>query len=183
MAGMKSAHGRPDTSVDPEVPTGSWASTIGVRRSMQSNTPRNTRPERLLRSELHRSGLRFRKHVRLIPGSRCEVDIAFTRLKVAVFVDGCFWHCCPEHATFPVRNGEWWSKKLARNRERDLHSNEILRDLGWTVMRIWEHVLPADAAVGVRALVGSAVAKDNDSATIHAAGGRTNRRSTNPKTC
>lgn len=112
---------------------------------MQSNRPRTTKPETTLRAALHREGLRFRKHLRPVRGSRQEVDIAFTRVKLAVFVDGCFWHGCPAHATFPVTNQAWWAAKLANNRERDRRFNELLKQDGWTVMRLWEHESTADA--------------------------------------
>jgi DNA mismatch endonuclease (patch repair protein) len=113
---------------------------------MQSNTPRNTKPETALRAALHREGLRFRKHHRPFRSERLEIDVAFTSVKLAVFVDGCFWHGCPIHATFPRTNASWWSTKLARNRERDVRFGELLREGGWTILRIWEHE-PLPAAV------------------------------------
>jgi DNA mismatch endonuclease (patch repair protein) len=93
-----------------------------------------------LRSALHRAGLRFRKDLRLDLGSvRPRPDIVFPRTKVAVFVDGCFWHSCPVHGTQPSRNADYWLPKLARNVERDQQQDAELADHGWRVVRIWEH--------------------------------------------
>jgi DNA mismatch endonuclease (patch repair protein) len=106
---------------------------------MQSNRSRDTRPEVALRSGLHAAGLRFRKHYRPVKGSRCEVDVAFTRWRVAVLLDGCFWHGCPQHATRPATNEEWWASKLDANVARDRRTDEMLAEAGWTVLRFWEH--------------------------------------------
>lgn len=106
---------------------------------MQANRGRDTRPERELRSRLHAAGLRFRKHHRPLPGLRCEADVVFTRWRVAVFVDGCFWHGCPLHATWPVAHREFWETKLRRNRSRDEGHTLALSDAGWLVVRLWEH--------------------------------------------
>lgn len=125
---------------------------------MRSNRGRDTGPERLLRSSLHAAGLRFRKHLRPLPGVRCEADIVFPRWRVAVFVDGCFWHGCPVHATWPATNAEFWEPKLLRNRVRDDEHNRALAEAGWLVVRLWEHQ-PLDemrelvtAALGSRGL-------------------------------
>jgi DNA mismatch endonuclease (patch repair protein) len=107
---------------------------------MSANRPKDTAPEVAVRSELHRAGLRFRKHLKPIPRIRCEVDIAFTRWKLAVFVDGCFWHGCPQHKTTrPVKNAAWWSAKLDGNVVRDRANDARLSADGWTVLRCWEH--------------------------------------------
>jgi len=98
-----------------------------------------SRPERALRSLLHSRGLRFRKHAPPVPGLRCRADIVFTRARVAVFVDGCFWHRCPQHASSPKANAEWWRTKLDANVARDRRNDAILADAGWTVVRVWEH--------------------------------------------
>jgi DNA mismatch endonuclease, patch repair protein len=124
----------------------SWASSPGVRRSMQSNRPRDTTPEVAVRQALHRLGLRYRTHLRPIAGDRCQVDVAFTRWRVAVFVDGCFWHGCPQHATRPATNREWWGSKLDNNVARDRRTDERLQAAGWTVLRYWEH-MPVDEVV------------------------------------
>ncbi|EAP98556.1 putative DNA mismatch endonuclease [Janibacter sp. HTCC2649] len=98
-----------------------------------------TKPELSLRRELHRHGLRFRVQY-LIPGlPRRRADLAFTRQKVAVFVDGCFWHACPLHCVVPKANREWWLWKFSTNSSRDADTNIKLAELGWTVVRIWEH--------------------------------------------
>jgi DNA mismatch endonuclease (patch repair protein) len=79
-------------------------------------------------------------------GTRRRADIVFPTRKVAVLVDGCFWHSCPEHATRPKRNAEWWAEKLARNVARDRETDMLLAEAGWTVVRIWEHEMPTEAA-------------------------------------
>lgn len=113
---------------------------------MLGNRRTGTEPEVALRSALHAAGLRFRKDYRLDIGDlRVRPDIVFTRAKVAVFVDGCFWHCCPIHGTQPSRNSDYWAPKLARNVERDRAQDAALSAQGWTVIRIWEHELTEDA--------------------------------------
>lgn len=119
------------------------AGDVSARFSSLRRT--GTAPELLLRRELHRRGRRFRVHTRIEGLPRRRVDLAFTRWKVAVLVDGCFWHSCPEHGTLPRANREWWVWKLEHNRDRDADTNARLHDLGWAVVRIWEHV-PADEA-------------------------------------
>lgn len=98
----------------------------------------------LLRRELHRRGLRYRVDMRVVEGLRRRADLLFTGPKVAVFVDGCFWHRCPEHGNIPKSNTEWWKAKLERNVERDRDTDGRLTDAGWTVVRIWEHELRDD---------------------------------------
>jgi len=122
------------------IPTAPPASNEGTRRSMMSNRRTDTKPEIAFRSMLHRSGLRFRKD-RYIKFERrgVKVDVVFPTEKVAVFIDGCFWHRCPEHATMPTRNYEYWSTKFQRNMDRDRSNNQNLQNLGWQVIRIWEH--------------------------------------------
>lgn len=123
---------------------------------MQGNRSRNTVPEVRLRSALHRSGLRFFKHRRPQPGISCRVDILFPAAHLAVFVDGCFWHCCPEHGTRPAANTWYWEPKLRRNVERDRAADAALQAAGWTVVRFWEHE-SVDAAVdAVTGAVGAA---------------------------
>ncbi len=116
---------------------------------MQSNRSRDTRPELALRSALHRRGLRFRKHVRPVGGLRCTVDVAFPRERLAVFVDGCYWHSCPDHGSYPTVNGDWWRAKLDATRQRDAHQEQALIAAGWTVLRIWEHEHVEHAVVRV----------------------------------
>lgn len=112
---------------------------IATSRRMSRQRTRDTEPEMLLRRELHRRGLRYRVDAALPGLPRRRADVLFPRAKVAVFVDGCFWHGCPEHKTAPTSNGAWWAAKLARNIERDRETDAHLRSSGWTVLRFWEH--------------------------------------------
>ena len=112
--------------------------------AQMSRMPRErTKPELLLRRELHRRGLRFRVNHRALPG---RPDIAFTRVRLAVFVDGCFWHLCPQHSTLPKNNAEWWLIKLQRNVARDREKDAALIALGWQALHAWEHENPAVVA-------------------------------------
>jgi DNA mismatch endonuclease (patch repair protein) len=120
----------------PEPPT---ASSPATRAVMQGNRGRDTRPERALRSELHRRGYRFRKSSAPVKGLRCRADIVFAGARVAVFVDGCFWHRCPEHGTSPRTNDDYWRIKLDRNVARDSRNDAELTRSGWVVVRIWGH--------------------------------------------
>ncbi len=133
----------------------SWASSPAVRRVMQGNSrKRDTSPELAVRHAAHRLGLRYRVAIRPLEGSGVA-DLVFPRSKVAVFVDGCFWHGCPEHFTPPRTNAEYWDSKIARNRQRDQRTSEALRADGWRVVRIWEHESPHEAALRIAALVAS----------------------------
>lgn len=107
----------------------------------------------LLRRELHRRGLRYRVDAALPGLPRRRADVLFARARVAVFVDGCFWHGCPEHKTAPAANSKWWAAKLARNVERDRDTDAHLRSLGWTVLRIWEHEDIEHAATDIERVV------------------------------
>ena len=140
---------------NPRAGDGSWASSPGVRRSMRSNRRTDTTPERILRAELHRRGLRFRKDlpIALPVKARIRADIVFPRTKVAVFVDGCFWHQCPVHGTMPKSNVAYWEPKLRANVARDRRVNEVLSEHGWTVVRLWEHEDPTEAADRVAEVV------------------------------
>ena len=120
---------------------------------MRAQRSRNTSIELALRSDLHRRGLRYRVHRRPIKGVNREVDIVFGPAKVAVFVDGCFWHACPVHKTIPGSNRDWWKTKLERNRSRDLETDRILRESGWAVIRVWEHEDVHQAATRIQATV------------------------------
>ncbi len=124
-----------------------------ARRTMRANRRRDTGPELAVRRLLHAQGLRYRVDHRLAPPLRTRADIAFTRCRVAVFIDGCFWHGCPEHATQPKRNAGYWGPKLARNIERDRETDAALRALGWTVIRFWEHEDPSGVADAIAAVV------------------------------
>ncbi|GII34149.1 very short patch repair endonuclease [Planotetraspora mira] len=112
----------------------------GRSRNMQANRRANTKPEVALRSALHRLGYRYRKDYRLdLQGVRVRPDIVFTSRKIAVFVDGCFWHVCPDHGRHPSTNEWYWAPKLLRNMERDQLVNAALEAAGWHVVRLWEH--------------------------------------------
>jgi DNA mismatch endonuclease (patch repair protein) len=113
---------------------------------MQAQAVKNTAPELLLRRRLYALGLRYRIHARPVGAVRREADIVFTKAKVAVFVDGCFWHCCPDHGTQPLKNSEWWAAKFARTVARDADTNARLTDAGWCVVRVWEHEDPSAAS-------------------------------------
>lgn len=117
----------------------SWASSEATRASMRANRSKGTKPEMMLRSAIHRRGLRYRVNTPPIATLRRTADIVFTRAKVAVFVDGCFWHGCEEHYSLSKTNTEFWQAKLVSNRRRDAEINATLVDAGWIVMRIWEH--------------------------------------------
>jgi DNA mismatch endonuclease (patch repair protein) len=113
---------------------------------MQGNRAQNSAPELAVRSAVHALGLRFRKHAPPLPGLRCCADLVFARQRVAVFVDGCFWHACPEHGVSPSTNSGYWSAKLGGNVDRDRRNDAALVDAGWTVVRIWEHEDAGEAA-------------------------------------
>lgn len=122
------------------------ASSPAVRARFQRQRIRDTAPELALRRELHRRGLRYRVDVPLLGGRRGRADIVFTRIKLAVMIDGCFWHCCPDHGLAPRSNADWWREKLDRNVERDRRTDVELKSRGWQVIRIWEHESSAEAA-------------------------------------
>lgn len=113
-----------------------------MSRTIGKDNPR----ERAIRSLLHGRGLRFRIHHAAVAGTRRTIDIAFTRLRLAVFCDGCFWHGCPIHATTPKTNRGWWIAKITANAQRDRDTNARLATDAWSILRIWEHV-SADEAV------------------------------------
>lgn len=109
---------------------------------MMANRRRDTKPELRVRQLLHAAGLRYRVDVAPIASLRRRADIVFSKRKIAVFIDGCFWHGCPVHGTAPRANSDYWTPKLARNRARDVETTEQLSAAGWTVMRFWEHEIP-----------------------------------------
>lgn len=127
------------------VPAHPGAISAELSQRMSRAARRDTAPELALRQELHRRGRRYRVVMRVPGRNRRTIDVAFTKARLAVFVDGCFWHGCPEHGTTPTHNGGWWALKLAANNGRDRDTDEHLASAGWAVLRIWEHV-PAVAA-------------------------------------
>lgn len=146
--------GTPTTVAD-----GSWASTAAVRRVMQGNRSVGTKPERLLRSAVHQLGLRYRISERPEVSIPRTADLVFRRARVAVFLDGCYWHGCTDHHHEPRTNSGYWKAKIERNVMRDIDTNRRLRDAGWTVLRFWEHEDPVQCADLV-----SRVVRDKDGA-------------------
>lgn len=122
------------------------ASSDLVRSQMSKQRTRDTHAELLVRKILHARGIRYRVDARPEPDYRCKADISWRALRLAVFIDGCFWHGCPLHATRPKANGEWWAQKLDTNVERDRRTDSELAARGWTVLRFWEHEEPAAVA-------------------------------------
>lgn len=110
----------------------------------------HTGPEVAVRRALHAAGFRYRVNLRVSRAVASRADVVFRRQKVAVYIDGCFWHGCPVHATSPRRNAEWWAEKLKANRERDARTSRILELDGWIVIRLWAHEHPNDAVKRVR---------------------------------
>lgn len=121
---------------------------------MQATGRRDTAPELAIRRELHRRGLRYRVEVKLAELPRRRMDIVFTRARLVVLVDGCFWHGCPEHGTSAKANAGYWTAKIAANQARDQDTDERLAAAGWTVLRLWEHEKPAAAADRVGGYLG-----------------------------
>jgi DNA mismatch endonuclease (patch repair protein) len=120
--------------------TGPVPSSPAATAKMRANRRRDTGPELALRRALHGRGLRFRKDFRVATAARSvRVDVAFPALRLAIFVDGCFWHSCPEHASVPKANADYWIPKLAENVARDRRNDLELSEAGWTVIRLWEH--------------------------------------------
>jgi DNA mismatch endonuclease (patch repair protein) len=136
------------------------ASSEGRSANMRAIRRTDTKPELALRRALHAMGYRFRKDYRLDldEGRRIRPDIAFTARRVAVFVDGCFWHACPDHGSKPSVNQGYWTPKLLRNVERDRAADAALETAGWRVVRLWEHVSIDDAVAAVVAALGPAAA-------------------------
>ena len=128
-------------------------SSEAARARMLACRPRDSGPEAALRSALHRMGLRFRVDSQPLPGLRRRADIVFGPARVAVFVDGCFWHGCTRHGTWPKANGEFWRRKIEANRERDKDTGRRLREAGWLEIRVWEHGSVARAAERIYRIV------------------------------
>src|SRR4051812_27525332 len=113
---------------------------------MRSNRGRDTSPELAVRRLVHAQGLRYRVNARPEPNLRRTADMVFRRARVAVFIDGCFWHGCPEHHTVAKSNATYWAEKVTANRARDLETTAALTAAGWLVLRVWEHEEPKAAA-------------------------------------
>lgn len=141
MAIIAQRAGRPRSAARTRRDPGeaSFASSPGVRSRMQTQRTRDTAPELAVRRLLHAAGLRYRVDRPPLPGLRRRADLVFGPARVAVYVDGCFWHGCPEHGTRPASNADWWQRKLAANRTRDHDTDARLASAGWQVVRVWEH--------------------------------------------
>ncbi|RDG36384.1 very short patch repair endonuclease [Streptomyces corynorhini] len=150
-----------ETEWDP--PEGSWASSAARRRNMQAIRSRDTKPEILIRRLVHAQGLRYRVAAKPLAELRRTADLVFRPAKVAVFIDGCYWHGCPEHYVSPKTNPGYWSEKVARNMTRDRDTDQRLTDAGWTVLRFWEHESPDACALQIATTVGSRRARGGGS--------------------
>jgi DNA mismatch endonuclease, patch repair protein len=126
-----------------------------VRRQMRTTRTQDTGPELRLRAELHRRGLRYRVHAGVVGLPRSRVDVLFRPTKVAVFVDGCFWHGCKTHKSVPQSNSAWWAAKLTETTMRDRRIDDCLRTLGYVVLRFWEHDDPSESAKQVMQIIES----------------------------
>ena len=133
----------------------SWASSPATRKSMQGNRSRDTKPEMAVRSAVHRRGIRFRVSARSQPELTRTADLVLRKTRIAVFVDGCYWHGCPDHHTQPATNSQYWADKIARNIESDSETTAYLQRAGWTVLRFWEHEDPEAVADQVQEAVQS----------------------------
>jgi len=141
--------GRSKQLATPDYPSPTSAAASAV---MRANRGTDTTAERAIRSLLHARGFRFRKHLPIQAGMiRVRPDLVFTRQRLAVFVDGCFWHGCPDHGNVPRTNIAYWKWKLDRNRARDSAVDEALAAAGWVVLRIWEHVPAVEGATAIEA--------------------------------
>lgn len=116
------------------------AITIAVAEAMRRMPERSTGPEMVVRRQLFAMGLRYRVQFPVPGASRRSIDIAFPGKKIAVFIDGCFWHGCSEHRNIPTHNRDWWKSKIEQNQSRDRDTDEKLNSAGWIVLRFWEHV-------------------------------------------
>ncbi|MFI6214683.1 very short patch repair endonuclease [Nocardia brasiliensis] len=124
---------------EPALPVTSSASSLNVRASMRANRSKNTKPELALRRLLYQQALRYRVDFRPLPELKRRADVVFPGIRVAIFVDGCFWHGCSEHYRPSAKNAQFWRDKIEANRARDLDTNKRLMNAGWTVVRVWEH--------------------------------------------
>lgn len=129
------------------------ASSEAALARMQRQSRRDTKPELALRRELHRLGLRYRVERAVLPGVRRRADVVFEPAKVAVFLDGCFWHACALHGTQPKANAQWWRDKFERNVIRDRQTDAAMTAAGWLVIRVWEHEEPQAAAATIATAV------------------------------
>lgn len=164
----------------------SWASSAAARNVMRANRRRDTTPELAVRRLVHAAGLRYRVDTRPLPSLNRRADLVFTRARVAVFIDGCYWHGCAEHGTSPKTNAEFWRTKIAVNRARDAETDAALAAAGWDIVRAWEHEDPVVVAGRVIEAVKAGVASPsigNQDAESDSASEPTRSRSpSSPKT-
>jgi DNA mismatch endonuclease (patch repair protein) len=151
---LRTLHG---TVVRARLPIGSWATTPSVRRVMQGNKSRDTKPEIAVRSAVHALGMRYRVSARPLRDLRRTADLVFRNARVAVFVDGCFWHGCLAHHAPPRTNARYWATKIQGNKSRDEDTTERLRKEGWTVLRFWSHEEPLSVATQIAKVVAANV--------------------------
>lgn len=135
---------------------GSWAASPAVRRSMRSNRSRDTAPELAVRRLVHSSGLRYLVDARPIPSIPRRADLVFRGPRIAIFIDGCYWHACPAHHRLPKTNSSYWAQKATRNAARDADTTERVQAAGWVVLRFWEHEDPQPVANTIITTVRSA---------------------------
>ena len=128
-------------------------SSNAAMNRMKAAKARDTAPEKALRSELYKKGLRYRVDARPVKELNRRADIVFRSAKVAVFVDGCFWHGCPKHGTQAKANAEFWRNKIKQNQTRDAETNQLLKKAGWKVIRVWEHENPEKASKKIHRVV------------------------------
>ncbi|MCV2488251.1 very short patch repair endonuclease [Geodermatophilus sp. YIM 151500] len=131
----------------------SWASSAAAQRVMRGNRHRDSRPELAVRRAAHALGLRYRVATAPLAGVRRTADLVFPGQRVAVFVDGCFWHGCPRHYVASKTNRDFWDNKIAANRLRDNETNELLDQAGWVALRFWAHEEPASVATQIYRVV------------------------------
>ncbi|BAJ73210.1 DNA G:T-mismatch repair endonuclease [Microbacterium testaceum StLB037] len=141
-----------------------WASSDAARKTMQGNRGRDTKAELAVRRLVHAAGLRYRVNARPEKDLRRTADMLFTRVRIAVFIDGCYWHGCPQHFSMPATNLDYWSAKIERNRVRDVETTTHLEARGWLVLRFWEHETPSHAADQIIQAVNASRIQPNDRA-------------------
>ena len=134
-------------------PKESWATDEATRNKMLGNRSRDTKPELRVRSLVHKRGMRYRVNQRPLPRMRRTADIVFRRARVAVYIDGCFWHGCDQHYKEPKTNTPYWRDKIDGNRRRDRETDELLKAEGWLVLRFWEHDDPETTAATIERAV------------------------------
>ena len=145
------------------LPPAPAASSLAVRARMQVTPRKDTSCEMRLRKALFARGLRYRTHRRPLPELRRDADIVIASLRIAVFVDGCFWHGCPDHRVIFRANRAWWRAKIARTVRRDRQTDKRLRRAGWLVVRVWEH---ADVDAAARSILDIVSARRRNAAAV-----------------